>query len=95
MKGDPVLNRNVDCDVIVSEVRETSRKPDELYDLIERLKPGGRKIELFARPHNRRRNWLSLGDQLPGVRLREEELVRRWRERYPEIDCNQEEEEKN
>jgi mRNA (2'-O-methyladenosine-N6-)-methyltransferase len=38
--------------VIVSEVRETSRKPDEAYGLIERMFPGGRKIELFGRPHN-------------------------------------------
>jgi len=26
--------------VIVSEVRETSRKPDEIYSLIERISPG-------------------------------------------------------
>ena len=30
IKGNPKINRNVDCDVIVSEVRETSRKPDEV-----------------------------------------------------------------
>ena len=54
IKGNPKLNTNLDCDVIVSEVRETSRKPDEIYELIERMKPGGRKLELFARPHNRR-----------------------------------------
>ena len=38
------INRGVDTDVIVSEVRETSRKPDETYGLIERICPGGRKI---------------------------------------------------
>jgi N6-adenosine-specific RNA methylase IME4 len=32
--------RFVDCDVLVSEVRETSRKPDEMYPLLERLSPG-------------------------------------------------------
>ncbi|KAG8709027.1 hypothetical protein FRC09_000909 [Ceratobasidium sp. 395] len=37
-------NRGIDCDVIVSEVRETSRKPDEVYGMIERMCPGGRKI---------------------------------------------------
>lgn len=31
IKGNPNLNRNIDCDVILSEVRETSRKPDEIY----------------------------------------------------------------
>lgn len=38
------LNRGLDVDVIVSEVRETSRKPDEVYGVIERMCPGGRKL---------------------------------------------------
>ena len=36
-KLDPrIFNVNLDCDVICAEVRETSRKPDEMYDLLER-----------------------------------------------------------
>lgn len=46
------INRGVDTDVIVSEVRETSRKPEEAYELIERMCPGGRKLEIFGRKHN-------------------------------------------
>ena len=52
IKGNPTINSNLDCDVVCAEVRETSRKPDEMYDLLERLAPGGRKLELFGRPHN-------------------------------------------
>lgn len=48
------VNRGLDTDTIVSEVRETSRKPDEAYGLIERMCPGGRKIEIFGRKHNTR-----------------------------------------
>lgn len=48
------VNRGLDVDVIVSEVRETSRKPDEAYGLIERMCPGGRKVEIFGRKHNTR-----------------------------------------
>lgn len=33
IKGDPLVNRNIDTDVIVAEVRETSRKPDEVSGL--------------------------------------------------------------
>jgi len=45
VKGYPAgANRGLDCDVIVSEVRETSQKPDEIYGIIERLSPGTRKI---------------------------------------------------
>jgi mRNA (2'-O-methyladenosine-N6-)-methyltransferase len=73
-------NRGLDTDVIVSEVRETSRKPDEVYGLIERMCPGGRKVEIFGRKHNARpgcvscisdeprlticERWLTLGNQL-------------------------------
>jgi mRNA (2'-O-methyladenosine-N6-)-methyltransferase len=48
------VNRGIDADVVVSEVRETSRKPDEVYELIERMCPGGRKVEIFGRKHNTR-----------------------------------------
>jgi len=58
-------------------VRETSRKPDEIYLLIERMFPGGRKSELFARPHNRRPGWISLGNQLPGIYLKEPDTIKR------------------
>ena len=95
IKGNPKLNRNLDCDVLVSEVRETSRKPDEIYDLIERMKPGGRKLELFARAHNRRQGWISLGNQLPGVYFVEEEIIRRFNETYPNDKLDKETMEKN
>ena len=95
IKGNPKLNRNLDCDVLVSEVRETSRKPDEIYELIERMKPGGRKLELFARAHNRRQGWISLGNQLPGVYFVEEEIIRRFNETYPNDKLDKETMEKN
>ncbi|KAK6162224.1 hypothetical protein DH2020_002065 [Rehmannia glutinosa] len=60
VKGNPEVNRNIDTDVIVAEVRETSRKPDEMYPLLERISPRTRKLELFARMHNVQAGWLSL-----------------------------------
>lgn len=45
LKGkDLKLNRGLDCDVIVAEVRATSHKPDEIYGIIERLSPGSRYV---------------------------------------------------
>jgi mRNA (2'-O-methyladenosine-N6-)-methyltransferase len=44
----PSLNVGLDCDVLVSEVRETSRKPDELYNIINRLSPGTRKLGKYT-----------------------------------------------
>ncbi|KAJ6833192.1 putative N6-adenosine-methyltransferase MT-A70-like [Iris pallida] len=47
LKGNPEVNRNIDTDVIVAEVRETSRKPDEMYAMLERISPRTRKLELL------------------------------------------------
>ena len=46
--------------IIVSQKREHSRKPDEQYDLIEACSPGP-FIELFAR--GSRKGWFGWGDQ--------------------------------
>jgi len=78
------VNRGLDTDVIVSEVRETSRKPDEVYGLIERMCPGGRKVEIFGRKHNTRPGWLTLGNQLGPDQIYEEDLASRIKARYPE-----------
>ncbi|KAJ6629237.1 MT-A70-domain-containing protein [Mycena sp. CBHHK59/15] len=75
-------NRGLDTDVIVSEVRETSRKPDEVYGMIERMCPGGRKIEIFGRRHNTRAGWLTLGNQLGPDQIYEEDLAARIRAKY-------------
>ncbi|KAK0206172.1 MT-A70-domain-containing protein [Desarmillaria ectypa] len=71
------VNRGLDTDVIVSEVRETSRKPDEAYGIIERMCPGGRKVEIFGRKHNTRPGWLTLGNQLGPDQIYEEDLAAR------------------
>ncbi len=82
LKGSSKLNRGLDCDVIVAEVRATSHKPDEIYGIIERLSPGTRKIELFGRPHNVQPNWVTLGNQLDGIVIHDEEMLDRWHNIY-------------
>ncbi len=49
--------------VITAPRREHSRKPDEAYDLVERMYPDLPKIELFAR--SRRPSWDVWGNQVP------------------------------
>ncbi|CEQ42360.1 SPOSA6832_04157, partial [Sporobolomyces salmonicolor] len=82
------FNKGLDTQVLLAEVRETSRKPDELYDMIERILGGrghGRKVELFGRVHNLRNGWWTLGNQL-GARdqVFEPEVVANFAKRYPE-----------
>lgn len=88
IKGNPLVNRNIDTDVIVAEVRETSRKPDEMYAMLERISPRTRKLELFARMHNTQAGWLSLGNQLNGVRLVDEGLRARYKAAYPDVEVS-------
>lgn len=52
--------------LLQSRKRGHSRKPDELYDLIERCSPGPR-LELFAR--FARQGWSQWGDQAPDLAL--------------------------
>ena len=71
----------------MAEVRETSRKPDEVYEIVERLvgaDRGVRKLEMFGRKHNRRKGWLTIGNQLDGIRLFERDVVERWNEVSPD-----------
>ena len=53
--------RNV-RNLIVAPVREHSRKPDEMYTMLESMFPTARKCELFAR--TRRRGWSAWGDSV-------------------------------
>jgi N6-adenosine-specific RNA methylase IME4 len=55
------LPGNRPASVIEAPRREHSRKPDEAYELIERMYPELPKIELFAR--GKRENWAAWGNQ--------------------------------
>lgn len=71
-------NSKISNNVIFGEVRKKSQKPDELYEIIDLMMPGSKKIELFARNHNLRPGWFSLGNQLG-------ENYEKW---YNVVNCN-------
>lgn len=50
--------------IMFANVKGKSQKPDEIYEMIEKMMPGSKKIELFARNNNLREGWFSLGNQL-------------------------------
>jgi mRNA (2'-O-methyladenosine-N6-)-methyltransferase len=75
------LARGLDCDVIVGCTRDKSHKPDELYEIAERLSgSASRKLELFGREHNIRPGWLTVGNQLNGINVVEPEMASRLAE---------------
>eukprot|EP00826_Nyctotherus_ovalis_P052645 TRINITY_DN671_c0_g1_i1.p1 TRINITY_DN671_c0_g1~~TRINITY_DN671_c0_g1_i1.p1 ORF type:complete len:333 (-),score=106.26 TRINITY_DN671_c0_g1_i1:28-1026(-) len=60
------IHANVDTDVIVGEEQPygSTRKPEELYEIIERFCLGRRRVELFGEDHNIRQGWLTIGSSL-------------------------------
>jgi len=63
-KGDPLPRKSHSISqIIMSKVREHSRKPDEVYKKIEELFGDVPRIELFAR--SRREGWDAWGNQVP------------------------------
>ena len=58
-----------------------------MYPLLERLSPGTRKLEIFARQHNVQPGWVCLGNQLNGVNIREPDMKARFDKAYPTGAC--------
>jgi len=62
---DPVGCKHKICsDVIYSERRGQSQKPEELYEMIEELIPNGKYLEIFGRKNNLRDYWVTIGNEL-------------------------------
>ena len=80
-----------DSDVICAKVREISRKPDEIYGVIERLLgPNSKKLELFARNWNvssarKYQNWVCIGNQIQKTVIMDREILRKFDKEYPEF----------
>ena len=51
-------------DVIFAERRGQSQKPEEIYELIEKLVPNGKYLEIFGRRNNLRNQWITIGNEL-------------------------------
>ncbi|KAG0005959.1 hypothetical protein BGZ79_000067 [Entomortierella chlamydospora] len=60
----PGCRHSIGSDVIFSERRGQSQKPEELYELIEELVPNGRYLEIFGRKNNLRDYWVTVGNEL-------------------------------
>jgi len=56
--------KNSSCDVIFSERRGQSQKPEEIYQLIEKLIPNGFYLEIFGRRNNIRDKWVTIGNEI-------------------------------
>lgn len=61
-----LIHANIDTDIIISEEPPTgsTKKPEELYHVIERFAQGRRRLELFGEDHNIRPGWVTVGNNL-------------------------------
>jgi mRNA (2'-O-methyladenosine-N6-)-methyltransferase len=64
MKGNPKFSQEVLSDIIFSDRRGQSQKPEEIYELIEKLVPDGKYCEIFGRKNNLRDYWVTIGNEL-------------------------------
>lgn len=62
----PGTRRGVLSDVIFSERRGQSQKPEEIYQMVEALVPNGRYLEIFGRKNNLRDFWVTVGNEVTG-----------------------------
>ncbi|CAD8148423.1 unnamed protein product [Paramecium pentaurelia] len=58
------FRQGVASDIIFSERRGQSQKPEEIYQYVEQLVPNGYYLEIFGRRNNVRKNWVTIGNEL-------------------------------
>lgn len=78
-KDGHIINANIDTDVIVSEEPYPlgdTRKPEELYSIIEHFSLGRRRLELFGRINNIRPGWVTIGIELPFTNYNPEKYLK-------------------
>ncbi|XAR53637.1 mRNA (2'-O-methyladenosine-N(6)-)-methyltransferase [Bertholletia excelsa] len=61
-----IIHANIDTDVIIAEEPPygSTKKPEEMYRIIEHFVLGRRRLELFGEDHNIRSGWLTVGKGL-------------------------------
>ena len=66
MKGnvDGKARFNIESDVIFSQRRGQSQKPEEIYEIAEALVPNGNYLEIFGRRNNLHNGWVTIGNEL-------------------------------
>lgn len=55
---------NICSDVIFSQRRGQSQKPEEIYDIAEAMVPNGFYLEIFGRRNNLHNGWVTIGNEL-------------------------------
>ncbi|XP_062216791.1 N6-adenosine-methyltransferase non-catalytic subunit MTB-like [Phragmites australis] len=73
-----VIHANIDTDIIIAEepTDGSTKKPEDMYRIIEHFALGRRRLELFGEDHNIRPGWLTLGKGLSYSNLNKEAYIK-------------------
>ncbi|KAG6528151.1 hypothetical protein ZIOFF_010300 [Zingiber officinale] len=72
-----IIHANIDTDVIIAEGPNdgSTKKPEDMYRIIEHFALGRRRLELFGEDHNIRSGWLTAGKGLPSSNFNAEAYI--------------------
>ncbi|KAG6524331.1 hypothetical protein ZIOFF_014237 [Zingiber officinale] len=72
-----IIHANIDTDVIIAEGPNdgSTKKPEDMYRIIEHFALGRRRLELFGEDHNIRSGWLTAGKELPSSNFNAEAYI--------------------
>ncbi|TVU48376.1 hypothetical protein EJB05_08010 [Eragrostis curvula] len=75
-----VIHANIDTDIIIAEepTDGSTKKPEDMYRIIEHFALGRRRLELFGEDHNIRPGWLTLGKALSYSNFNKEAYVKNF-----------------
>ncbi|XP_010940560.2 N6-adenosine-methyltransferase non-catalytic subunit MTB isoform X2 [Elaeis guineensis] len=75
-----IIHANIDTDVMIAEepAYGSTKKPDDLYRIIEHFSLGRRRLELFGEDHNIRSGWLTVGKGLSSSNFNSEAYIRNF-----------------
>ncbi|KAJ6791576.1 methyltransferase-like protein 1 [Iris pallida] len=75
-----IIHANIDTDIIIAEepTDGSTKKPDDMYRIIEHFALGRRRLELFGEDHNIRSGWLTVGRGLSSSNFNSEAYIRNF-----------------
>ncbi|KAG2537779.1 hypothetical protein PVAP13_9NG334900 [Panicum virgatum] len=75
-----IIHANIDTDIIIAEepIDGSTKKPEDMYRIIEHFALGRRHLELFGEDHNIRPGWLTLGKGLSTSNFNKEAYIKKF-----------------
>ncbi|KAI3894814.1 hypothetical protein MKW92_034943 [Papaver armeniacum] len=82
-----IIHANIDTDIIIAEepAYGSTKKPEDIYRIIEHFSLGRRRLELFGEDHNIRSGWCTVGNGLSSSNFNAEAYLRNFADKDGKI----------